>query len=35
MLQGFSYNTAALEFFAGEFNYVGNHFLEEFFSEIS
>ena len=30
-----SWNTAALEFFAVEFNCVGNHFLEEFFSEIS
>ena len=31
----FSLNTAVLEFFAVEFNCVGNHFLEEFFSEIS
>ena len=30
-----SWNTAVLEFFAVEFNCVGNHFLEEFFSEIS
>ena len=29
-----SWNTAVLEFFAVEFNCVGNHFLEEFFSEI-
>ena len=27
--------TAVLEFFAVEFNCKGNHFLEEFFSEIS
>ena len=32
---GLSWNTAVLEFFAVEFNCVGNHFLEEFFSEIS
>ena len=31
----FSWNTAIVEFFVVEFNYVGNHFLEEFFSEIS
>ena len=30
-----SWNLAVLEFFAAEFNCVGNHFLEEFFSEIS
>ena len=30
-----SWNTAVLEIFAMEFNCVGNHFLEEFFSEIS
>ena len=30
-----SWNTAALECFAVEFNCVGNYFLEEFFSEIS
>ena len=30
-----SWNTAVLEFFAVEFNCVGNHFLEESFSEIS
>ena len=30
-----SWNTAVLEFFAVEFNCVGNHFLEEFLSEIS
>ena len=30
-----SWNTAVLEFFAVEFNCVGNHFLEEPFSEIS
>ena len=30
-----SWNTAVLKFFAMEFNCVGNHFLEEFFSEIS
>ena len=30
-----SWNTAVLEFFAVEFNSVGNHFLEESFSEIS
>ena len=27
--------TAVLKIFAVEFNWVGNHFLEEFFSEIS
>ena len=27
--------TAVLEFFTVEFNCVGNHFLEEFFPEIS
>ena len=30
-----SWNTAVLEFFAVEFNCVGNYFLEKFFSEIS
>ena len=30
-----SRDKAVLEFFAVEFNCVGNHFLEEFFSEIS
>ena len=30
-----SWSTAVLEFFAVEFNCVGNHFLEEFLSEIS
>ena len=30
-----SWNTAALEFFAVEFNCVGNHFLEESSPEIS
>ena len=30
-----SWNTAVLECFAVEFNCVGNHFLEESFSEIS
>ena len=30
-----SWGTAVLEFFAVEFNCVGNHFLEESFSEIS
>ena len=30
-----SWNTAVLEFFAVDFNCVGNHFLEESFSEIS
>ena len=30
-----SWNKSVLEFFATEFNCVGNHFLEEFFSEIS
>ena len=30
-----SWNTALIEFFPAEFNFVGNHFLEEFFSEIS
>ena len=30
-----SWNTAVLEFFVVEFNCVGNHFLGEFFSEIS
>ena len=30
-----SWNTAVLEFFAVQFNYVGNHFLEGFFSEMS
>ena len=30
-----SWITAVLEFFAVEFNCVGNHFLEEFFPEIS
>ena len=30
-----SWNTDILEFFAVEFNCVGNHFLEESFSEIS
>ena len=30
-----SWNTAVLEFFYVEFNCVGNHFLEMFFSEIS
>ena len=30
-----SWNTAALEFFAVEFNCVGNHFLEEFFSKMN
>ena len=30
-----SWNTAFLDFFAVEFNCVGNHFLEKFFSEIS
>ena len=30
-----SWNTAVLEFFAVEFNCVGNNFLEKFFSEIS
>ena len=30
-----SWNTAVLDFFAVEFNCVGNHFLEESFSEIS
>ena len=29
------WNTAVLEFFPVEFNCVGNHFLEESFSEIS
>ena len=29
------WNTAVLRFFAVEFNYVGNHFVEKFFSEIS
>ena len=29
------WDTAILEFSAVEFNCVGNHFLEEFFSEIS
>ena len=29
-----SWNTAVLEYFALKFNYEGNHFLEEFFSEI-
>ena len=30
-----SWITAVLKIFAVEFNCVGNHFLEEFFSEIS
>ena len=30
-----SWNTAALEFFTVEFNCVGNHFLEEFFSKMN
>ena len=30
-----SWNTAVLEFFAVEFDCVRNHFLQEFFSEIS
>ena len=30
-----SWITAILKIFAVEFNCVGNHFLEEFFSEIS
>ena len=30
-----SWNTAFLEFLAVEFKRVGNHLLEEFFSEIS
>ena len=30
-----SWNSAVLEFFAVEFNCVGGHFLEEYFSEIS
>ena len=30
-----SWITAVLKIFAVEFNYVRNHFLEEFFSEIS
>ena len=30
-----SWNAAVLEFFAMEFNCIGNHFLEESFSEIS
>ena len=29
------WDTAILEFFALEFNFIGNLFLEEFFSEIS
>ena len=30
-----SWNTAVLDFFSVEFNCAGNHFLGEFFSEIS
>ena len=30
-----SWITGVLKIFALEFNYVGNHFLEEFFSKIS